>query len=72
MSSAWAPERRSDSGARAVAAHVLRRLLGYPRGEVAKALGYRSASRVAYAERRVLASRSLEQWAEDLANEIEA
>ncbi len=69
--SAWAPERCRDSGERAVAAHALRRLVGDPRGEVAEALGDRSASRVAYAERRVLASRWLQEWAQELANDLE-
>jgi len=50
---AWSNGRRSNRGARAVAAYALHRLGGYRRGEVAEALGYASSSSVAKAERRV-------------------
>ena len=68
---AWTAERRRDSGERAVAAYVVRRLLGDPRVEAAAALGYRSASSVAHAERRVTGSHPLQEWAEDVAAKIE-
>ena len=49
----WSPGRRSDDASRAVAAYLARRRFGYPAGEVAKALGYRSASSVTRAVARV-------------------
>ena len=48
-----------DDGSRALAAYVLRRELGYRRGEVADALGYASGSAVTVSERRVRESTNL-------------
>jgi len=42
----WSPGRRSDDASRAVAAYLARRCFGYPAGEVAEALGYRSANSI--------------------------
>ena len=52
----WSPGRRSDDASRAVAAYLARRRFGYPAGEVAKALGYRSAGSVTRAVARVESS----------------
>ena len=49
----WSPGRRSDDASRAVAAYLARRRFGHPAGEVAKALGYRSAGSVTHAVARV-------------------
>ena len=49
----WRGGRRSDDGARAVAAHVARRVWGYPSVEVAAVLGYAGTSGVAQAIRRI-------------------
>jgi len=49
----WSPGRRSDDAGRAVAAYLARRRFGYPAGEVAKSLGYRSGSSVTRAVARV-------------------
>lgn len=49
----WSPGRRSDNASRAVAAYLARRSFGYSAGEVAEALGYRSASSITRAVARV-------------------
>ncbi len=49
----WLPGRRSDDASRAVAAYLARRSFGYPAKEVAKALGYRSASSITKAAARI-------------------
>ncbi len=49
----WSSGRRSDDASRAVAAYLARRRFGHPAGEVAKALGYRSAGSVTHAVARV-------------------
>ena len=49
----WLPGRRSDDASRAVAAYLARRSFGYPAGEVAEALGYRSVSSITRAVARV-------------------
>ena len=51
--SAWAPRRRSDDNARAVAAFLSRRVHGYGPTEIARALGYTSHSGVVSAIRRI-------------------
>ena len=51
--SAWAPGRRHDGEARAVAAFLARRRYGYRAREVAEALGYTSHGGVATAVRRI-------------------
>jgi len=49
----WAPGRRSDDASRAVAAFLARCRFGYPAGQVAHALGYRSTSSVTRALARI-------------------
>ena len=68
--SSWSLGRRIDSGHRATAAYAARRLVGYRRDEVAHALGYRSPSSVAHAERRVGASGHLRRLARKAAAQV--
>jgi len=49
----WSPGCRSDNASRAVAAYLARRRFGHPAGEVAEALGYRSASSITRAVARI-------------------
>ena len=49
----WAPGRRHDDQARAVAAYLARRTFGYRATEVAEALGYTSHGGVVTAVRRI-------------------
>jgi putative transposase len=49
----WAAGRRSDDASRAVAAYLARCCFGYPAGEVAQALGYRSPSSIPRAIARI-------------------
>jgi putative transposase len=49
----WTTGRRSDDASRAVAAYLARRRFGYPAGEVAQTLGYRSHGSVRNALARV-------------------
>ena len=69
-SSAWAEGTRHDDASRALAAYVLRRELGYPRGEVADALGYGSGSAVTMGERRVRGTKRLLKEARALSRAI--
>ena len=68
--SSLARGRRIDSGHRATAAYAALRLQGYRRGEVAQALGSRSPSRVAHAERGVDASGHLRRLARKAATQV--
>jgi len=51
--SRWAPRRRCDEPARALAAYLARRVAGIPSPQIAEALGYRSISSVSVACRRI-------------------
>lgn len=67
----WSPGRRSDDASRAVAAYLARRRFGYPAGEVAQALGYRSGSSVTRAVARVeLGNERLQQTATKLERKL--
>ena len=68
--SSWSSGRRIDSEHRATAAYAARRLLGYRRGEVAQALGSRSPSSVAHAERRLEPSGHLRRLARKTAAQV--
>jgi putative transposase len=50
---AWTHGTRSDGIGRQLAAYIARRVYGYPATEVAKALGYSTASSVSHAVRRI-------------------
>jgi REP element-mobilizing transposase RayT len=66
----WLPGRRSDDLGRAAAAYLARRRFGHSGTETAAALGYRSASSVSHAIRRIEGDKSQRRILDKIASEL--